>query len=118
MFPYPEQRHWIFITTLIGSIFAYCGAAALGMLTFFILRARKYTALWIAPVLDLAVGVSTWVVFIILFGLSLGNSWALVSHDLVNNSGNWWAFLATGALGAEVGATLWLIARPDRGRSA
>jgi hypothetical protein len=118
VFPYPEQRHWIFITTIIGSIFAYGGVAALGMPTFFVLRARKCTAFWIAPALGLVVGISTWLVFIILFGLSLGNSWAFVSHDLANNSAHWWGFSATGALGAAVGATFWLVARPDRWRSA
>jgi len=114
MFPYPEQRHWIFITVIIAAIFGYGGVAALGMPAFRLLRARKHTAFWIAPVLGLTVGVATWVVFIVLFGLSLGNSWSFVSHDLVSNSAHLWAVLPTGALGAAVGATLWLIARPDR----
>jgi hypothetical protein len=56
-----------------------------------------------------------WLVFAVLFGLSLGNSWSFISHDLVSNSAHLRAFLPTGALGAAVGATLWLIARPDRG---
>lgn len=114
MFPYPEQRHWIYITVIIAAIFAYGGVAALGLPAFRLLRTRKHTAFWIAPVLGFAVGVTTWVVFIVLFGLSLGNSWSFVSHDLVSNSAHLWAFLPTGALGAAVGATLWLIARPDR----
>ena len=113
-FPYPEQRHWIYITVFIAAIFAYGGVAALGMPAFRLLRARKHTAFWIAPILGFAVGVVAWLVFIVLFGLSLGNSWAFVSHDLASNSAHLSAFLPTGALGAAVGATLWLIARPDR----
>ncbi len=114
-FPYPEQRHWIVITVIIAAIFAYGGVAALGIPAFRLLRASKHTAFWIAPILGFAVGVATWLVFIVLFGLSLGNSWTFVSNDLVTNSAHFWAFLPTGALGAAVGATLWLIARPDRG---
>jgi len=113
-FPYPEQRHWIYITVIIAAIFAYGGVAALGMPAFRLLRASKHTAFWIGPILCFAVGIITWLVFIVLFGLSLGNSWSFVSYDLVSNSAHLWAVLPTGALGAAVGATLWLIARPDR----
>ncbi len=114
MFPYPEQRHWIYITVIIAAIFAYGGVAAVGMPTFRLLRARKHTDFWIAPVLGVAIGIATWLVFIVLFGLSLGNSWSFVAHDWVSTSAHLWAVIPTGALGAAVGATLWLIARPDR----
>jgi hypothetical protein len=113
-FPHPEQRHWIYITVVIATIFAYGGVAAFGTPAFLLLRASKRTAFWIAPswasrsVLPLG-----WV-FIVLFGLSLGNSWPFVSHNVASNSTDLWAFVLTGALGAAVGATLWLIARPDR----
>jgi len=113
-FPYPEQQHWIVITVIIAAIFAYGGVAALGIPAFRLLRASKHTSFWIAPILGFAVGVATWLVFIVLFGLSLGNSWSFVSHNIASNSADLWAFLLTGALGAAVGATLWLIARPDR----
>lgn len=114
MFPYSEQRHWIYITVIIAAIFGFGGVAALGMPAFRLLRARKHTAFWIAPVLGFAVGVVTWLVFIVLFGLSLGNSGSFISRDLVSNSAHLWAVLLTGALGTAVGTTLWLIARPDR----
>jgi hypothetical protein len=113
-FPYPEQRHWIYITVIIAAVFAYSGVAAFGTPAFLLLRASKRTAFWIAPALGFAVGVATWLVFIVLFGLSLGDSWSVVSHDLASSSAHLWAFLPTGASGAAVGATLWLIARPDR----
>lgn len=113
-FPYPEQRLWIVITVIIAAVFGYGGVAAFGTPAFLLLRASKRTAFWIAPVLGFAVGVATWLVFIVLFGLLLGNSWSFVSRDLSRNSAHLWAPLPTGALGAAVGTTLWLIARPDR----
>ncbi len=119
MFPYPEQRHWIFITTIIGAIFAYGGVLTLGAPAFLILRARRRTAFWIAPVVGFGVGVLTGFIFFVLFGLSLGNSLTFVWHDLAAKSASWSSpFFPIGALGAVVGATLWLIARPDRERSA
>jgi hypothetical protein len=113
-FPYPEQGHWIYISAIIAAIFAYAAVAAFGMPAFVILRARDFTALWIAPVLGFGVGIITWVIFIVLFGVSLGNGWSFVSHDLASNSAHWWPLLPTGTLGAVVGATFWVIARPDR----
>jgi hypothetical protein len=84
------------------------------MLAFRLLRARKHAACWIAPILGFAVGIGTWLVFIVLFDLSLENSWSFVSHNLAGSSADLWAFLLTAALGAAVGATLWQIAWPDR----
>jgi hypothetical protein len=54
MFPYPEQQHWILMTTIVATVFAYGGTAALGIPAFLLLRARKYTSFWIAPVLGFA----------------------------------------------------------------
>jgi hypothetical protein len=87
-FPYPEQRHWIYISSIIAAIFAYAAVAAFGMPAFVILRTRNFTALWTAPVLisALASSIITWVIFIVLFGLSLGNGWSFSSHDLASNS--------------------------------
>ena len=73
-FPYPGQRGWIYTTVIIAAIFAYGGVAALGMPAFGLLRARKHAAFWIAPILGFAVGDVTWLVFVFLFGLSLGES--------------------------------------------
>jgi hypothetical protein len=89
--------------------------AVFGTPVFLLLRASKLTTFWIAPLLGFAIGVATWLIFVILFSLSLGNGWSFTSHELADNSAHLWAFLPTGALGAAVGATLWLIARPDRG---
>ena len=114
MFPYPEQRYWIYITTVISAIFGYGGVLTLGLPAFAVLRGRKHTAFWIAPVLGFGIGAVTGVVFFVLFGLSLGNSFTFVWHELVAKSVNWPSpLLQTCALGAVVGTTLWLIARPD-----
>jgi hypothetical protein len=74
-------------------------------------KARNYTSFWIAVVLGFAIGGVTWLVFKILFALSLGNDLSF-SWRQASNADSW--VLATGALGSVVGATLWLIARPDR----
>ena len=112
-FPYAEQLG-IYIITVIAAIFAYGGTATLGLPAFLILRARGHTAFWFAPALGFGVGVITWAIFMILLGLFLDKNWTFVTHDIVNNPAQRLIFPATGALGATVGATLWLIARPDR----
>ena len=93
LFPYPEQRHWVYITTIIAAVFAYEGVLTLGVPTFLILRARNCSALWIALVLGFGVGVITYLVFLILFGLSLGNSLTTVLsifwHDLTAKPAVW-----------------------------
>jgi hypothetical protein len=114
-FPHPEQLHWVFITTILGAIFAYIGAVALGAPAFLILRARNHTALWIAIILGFGIGGAMWFIFAVLFGFSLGNSFDFVWREAVKLS-NWWAMLIPGTLGPIVGTTLWLIARPDRAR--
>lgn len=114
MFPYPGQQHWILMTTIVATVFAYGGTAALGIPAFLLLRARKYTSFWIAPVLGFAAGVATWQVFLVLFGLSLGHSWSFVLRELVNGSARLDNYLPAGPLGSAIGATLWLVARPDR----
>ena len=52
---------------IIAAVFAYSGVAAFGTPAFLLLRASKRTAFWIAPALGFAVGVATWLVFIVLF---------------------------------------------------
>jgi hypothetical protein len=111
--PDPEQHHLIYLTTIIAAIFAYGGMLTLGVPAFLILRAGNHTAFWIAAVLGFAIGGLTWVVFFVLFGISLGNSPTFVGRE-AGNVATWSAVLPTGALGSIVGATLWLIARPDR----
>jgi hypothetical protein len=53
-------------------------------------------------------------VFVVLFGLSLGNSLSSVMADFSNASGLRDLLWPIGPEGAVVGSLLWLIARPDR----
>jgi hypothetical protein len=113
-FPYPEQRHWIYISSIIAAIFAYAAVAAFGMPAFVILRTRNFTALWTAPVLVSALASS--------HGLSLSSSlgcpletagvFPLMIWRAIRRI--WWPLLPTGTLGAVVGATFRVIARPHR----
>jgi hypothetical protein len=105
-----------YITAIIAAVIASGGAAAFGMPAYFILRASKRTAFWITPVLGFAVGVATWLIFIVLFALSRGDSETFVWHNVANNAPHLQALAPTGGLGADAGVTLWLIGRPDRGR--
>jgi len=115
MFPYPDQRGFI----IIGAILAYGGVLMLGMPAFLILRARKRTAFWIAPIVGFGVGVLTFSIFFILCGFSLGQSLTFMWLRLHRLAASWSSlFFPAGGLGAVVGTTLWLIARPDRERTA
>jgi len=113
MFPYPAQSHWIYITTVIAIVFAYGGALAFGVPTFLILRTRNCGSFWIAAVLGFGISSLTWMIFAILFGLSLGNGLTFVWRQATNFA-SWWPLPPIGALGSLVGATFWMIARPDR----
>ncbi len=114
MFPNPEQRPWIYITTLIGALFGYGGVWAIGLPAFRILRAKGLSSGWIAIVMGFVVAVLTWHIFELLFALSLGNSLNFVWHNWTTSAVQWALILGIGALGVVVGGTLWLIARPDR----
>jgi hypothetical protein len=116
-FPYPEQRHWIVITAIIGTIFGYAGTLILGIPAYRFLLFRHQTSPWIAVALGFAIGCVTWAVFLFFFAFSLGDSSAFAWHELATNSGQWLSFLPIGALGSIIGLTIWLIARPDRHNS-
>lgn len=78
------------------------------------LRARTWTGFWIAPVLGFIAGLLAYCVFIVLFGLSLGNSLSSVMAGFSNVSGLRDLLWPIGPEGVVVGSLLWLIARPDR----
>jgi hypothetical protein len=115
MFPYPEQRHWVLITTLISAFFTYLGVLGLGVPAFLFLRSRKMTALWIACVAGIVVGTVMWTVFVVCFALSLdGLEGARQAFTQTPTSVHLAGFIAPALLGLIVGTTFWLIARPDR----
>jgi hypothetical protein len=116
MFPYPAQGRWIYITVVIAAIFAYGGTLVLGVPAFLLLRARHYRSFGTAAVVGFAIGGLTAVAFFLLLALSLGGTFAGIWREGVKV--NFWLLpAACGVLGSIVGATLWLIARPDFGRS-
>lgn len=105
---------WILTAVVITALVSYAGTLALGMPAYFFLRARGLTALWIAGVTGFVIGALMWLVFSVLFPLSLDQGLAGVRFaltDLYSLRGVLWP---GGVLGAIVGVLFWVIARPDR----
>lgn len=117
-FPSSEQRHWIFITTLVAAAFAYFGTLAIGVPAYLLIRRWNEKSLLAACALGFVIGALTWVVFALVFPLSLGTgfSGAATSVHRAITSDAWW-LMPIGSLGATVGATIWIIVRPDRNRA-
>ena len=98
----------------VSALVSYFGSFLFGVPAYLLLRARKLTAFWIAPVAGFIAGTMMWYLFFALFGLALGSSSiasALSDPNLLSS-----ALGRIGPLGALVGTILWLIARPDRPR--
>jgi hypothetical protein len=115
IFPHPTQWRWVVIATIISAIFSYLGVFALGYPAFLALRSRNLTALWIAAALGFVVGALTMVAFLACFALALGEGSQSVDLFLQGPPSLLLAgVIPPGLLGALVGTTLWLIARPDR----
>ncbi|WP_156751148.1 hypothetical protein [Mesorhizobium sp. AA23] len=105
---------WILTATVITALVSCAGTLALGMPAYFFLRARGLTTFWIAGIIGFVIGAFMWLVFSVLFPLSLdqglpGVRFALT--DLRSLKGVLWP---GGVLGAIVGSLFWVIARPDR----
>jgi hypothetical protein len=111
--PHPWQDPWMYSIVATGAIYGYGGTVIIGVPAFYILRARGYTALRVALATGFAAGVLTWLGFLAAISVLLH---AAVDHLLVGfaTSPRSLAFWVAGLLGAVVGATIWLIARPDR----
>jgi hypothetical protein len=114
---YPESapQFWFAVSLILITLTAYAGTFLLGIPAYLFLRARKWTAFWIAPILGFLAASLAYIVFIALFGLSLGNSPSTVASEFSNVSGLRDILWPFGPVGAVVGSLLWLIARPDRG---
>jgi hypothetical protein len=118
MFSSPNQGPWVAITIFLGVIFGYGGTLAFGLPAFAVLRSRQVTAFWIAPVLGFIIGAVTWQIFMVFFALMMSDGHlSTAAHGIKQTLGDPVKMLfavGPGGLGALVGATLWLIARPDR----
>lgn len=104
---------------IVSTFSAYGGTYLLGAPAFAFLRSRGYTARWLSIVLGFAVGTLVFLVFLFLFSLALVNSveFALAYIQVrftVWNLSNLIAVVAPGLLGALVGITIWMVARPDK----
>jgi len=103
---------WGIIAGGLSALLAYLGTYLLGRPLFNFLISRNWTTLWLAVVSGCCIGIITRITFMVCFAVFFGESVL---------SGVAMAFgpeLAPAALlGALVGGTLWLIARPDFPRS-
>src|SRR5438128_2537313 len=56
----------------VSIVLSYCGTFVLGIPAYLFLRARNWTAFWIAPLAGFIAGFLMWLVFRVLFVLALG----------------------------------------------
>jgi len=98
----------------IATVMAYAGAILFGVPAYSFLRARDWTAPWIALIFGFAIGAAMWVVFMVIFALSLGEGASGVLLALTNLGTLKGAVWPGGITGAVTGIIFWMIARPDR----
>ena len=104
------------VDMLYNAFVAYLGAFALGLPTFLFLRSRKMTTFWIATLSGCIIGGVWGVMFTTGLIFYFGGIGAI--QKLVGGNGNLVQMsLSPTLLGMIVGATVWLIVRPDRGHS-
>jgi hypothetical protein len=105
---------WTITAMIIAALITYAGVVALGIPTYSFLRARGFTTVWIAGIAGFLIGAVMWLVFSVLFPISLGQgvsgAW-LALTDFKSLSGIIWP---GGVSGLVVGVLFWMIARPDR----
>src|SRR5262249_47792087 len=107
-------RSLISITAAIAGVLGYGGALVIGIPLYLVMRARERTAFWIALVAGFCARPGTRLVCVGALSLRFRGSWMLVVHDPVIDMPPAGAAVPCGVVGIIVGATLWLIARPDR----
>jgi hypothetical protein len=108
----PAQAHWVVIGTVISAIFAYGGSCLLGLPLFRWLSSKGLVSMWIAPAVGFVIGAVTWLAFMTCFTIFLGEGPVGAASSLAPQQLSF--LFLPGGLGALVGMTLWLIARPDR----
>ena len=105
---------WLLIAVIIAAATSYAGTFLLGKPAYAFLNAHGQTAAWIAVVTGFVIGATMWLVFSILFPLSLGQGVDGVLFALTDPHSLRGVIYPGGLLGMIVGGLFWVIARPDR----
>lgn len=105
---------WILTSMVIAALVSYTGTFALGIPSYRFLKSRGLTAAWIACVLGFIIGALMWLVFSVLFPLSLDQGLAGVQFGLTDMHTLRGFVWPGGVLGMIVGVLFWIIARPDQ----
>jgi hypothetical protein len=115
LLPSRMSAGWLITTSAIAAIFSYLGTLVLGIPIHRLCRVRNLTAPWIGGIVGFVVGDIVWLLFGVLFPLSLGQGLQGVEHGF--KSAALWTSLVwpAGTLGAISGAVFWAIAGPSRG---
>jgi hypothetical protein len=107
----PAELLWL---VFLSVIVAYAGTFLFGIPAYCLLRARKWTAFWFAPLAGFIVAGLTWWLLGILTPLRGGSGILDVHSHLHWLRGVLWPY---GPLGALVASLLWLMARLERAGS-
>jgi hypothetical protein len=105
---------WVGVAFVIAAVVSYAGTLLFSMPAYFVLRRWGYTSIWIAITVGSVIGAIMWLVFAVLFTLSLDQGIAGLQYALSGEFTLMGFLWPGGGLGAVVGAVLWMIARPDR----
>ena len=100
------------VAVVRSPVLAYFGVFVVGLPTYLLLRARKWTAFWLAPSLGFILTIAAWCAFTVLSALESG--YCPPPGELRLTAGLPDVLWRIGPIGAIVGALLWLIVRPDR----
>jgi len=110
----PKFRDYVLIV-VVSTIISFCGVVFLGVPAYRFLRARNWTAFWIAPLVGFIVATVAWYVFNLLLGLALtSGQLSNVLSRLIDPFPIGGVLWPVGPIGAVAGILVWLIARPDR----
>ena len=121
--PYSAPIFWTMVGLLGSALAAYVGELALGLPVFLFLRSHGMSRLWIVIISGYIIGAVCGVMYWtgLIFFSSIGDIGAFIGaiQKLFNGHDNLIQMsLAPSLLGAIVGATVWLVARPDKRQDA
>jgi len=105
---------WVAAIAIIGTIFSYLGAFAVGIPIYRYLRSNGWVSLWQSIGAGVVAGCFLWVVFMVLLGSGLGTDFSRAVDGAVASLGDIKFAWRPCVAGAAYGLIFWLIARPDR----